>query len=342
MAQRSHGAQLLCKRASGVEKLLQIGQHDRLLRIYHGVQRGRQPFGHRERVSTHNGFACLAAGSKQFLKRRRAWPLGAARGQGVQGQGGAQHAFGVGAALFQRFVVQLVVAGNPQRCLHHLANAAAPRQFFTVLGIAAQRPQRQQRDLGLVLALHAKVGALGQGNQGAQHVGAGFGARQQRMRGEQLRCLCEVTARRILQMQTDEVDDALARTFQFGPQKLAAKVARYLHHALGSLRMQGGELFGPQNAVVNAVRQRALEKRACVVQGQRLRRCFVRTAARHQMADSSSEVRAAGVTLPRSVSLVSNLPSSSSSGCSSPSPRSCARALARSTKSISINRSRHS
>ncbi|MEI2625652.1 MAG: hypothetical protein V9G23_18430 [Giesbergeria sp.] len=49
-------------------------------------------------------------------------------------------------------------------------------QFFAVLRVAAQRPQRQQRDLRFVLALHAKVAALGQGDQLAQQIRAGLGA----------------------------------------------------------------------------------------------------------------------------------------------------------------------
>ena len=257
----------------------------------------------------------------------------------MQGERGAQHAFGVGAALFQGLVFQAVVPGDPERRLHHFADAAAARQLLTVLRVAAQRPQRQQGHLRLLLALHAEVAALGQGNELAQQVGAGLGAREQRVLGQELRRAGKVAARRLLQVQADEVDHALARALQLGAQEFGAEVARDLHQALGCLGVQGGKLLGAQDAVRRAVHQGALEERARVVQGQRVRRLVV--GSRHQMADSSSEARAAGVALPRSVSLVSNLPSPSSSGSAS-SPRSCARALARSTSSISMNRSRHS
>ena len=97
-----------------------------------------------------------------------------------------------------------------------------------------------------------------------------------------------------------------------------------------------------KSALLHAMVQGFLEERARIVQcdggrgGGRSVRHRRRQAA--QMADSSSGSCATGVARPRSVSARSTLPSSSSASSSS-RPRSWARALARSTSSISMNRS---
>ena len=198
-------------------------------------------------------------------------------------QGGANDRFRIGAALLQVFGVQTVAAGQPQRGVHAAGNVAAALKLGAVVGMAAQRPARQQRCLRLVAAVQCKVRAVGQRNQPAQQVRPGLGARQQRMRTQQLRRCSQVAAAFLLQVQADQVDHARTRFFQFGTQKLAAKVARYLHDALGGFFVDGSQRGGVQDAVLQPVGQRFFKKSTAVVQrqcGRRRRHC--RTQPEHR------------------------------------------------------------
>ena len=172
--------------------------------------------------------------------------------------------------------------------------------------------------------------------------------------------LAQVAAGRVFKIQTHEVDDARTGFLQVGAQVLIAEIARNLNHAFGRVSGDLGQFLRAEQAGLNAKLQCFLEIGPGVVARDCCRRdwrrrliggdggCLIRYrrnrvgGARHgvQIADSSSDSRAAGVAWPRSVSPVSTLPSSSSPAASSSArPRSWARALARSTVSISMNRS---
>lgn len=77
--------------------------------------------------------------------------------------------------------------------------------------------------------------------------------------------LVQVAPGGIEQVQADEVDHAVTRLLQLGPQKLAAKVAGNLHHALGRIGIDGGQLVGTNHAMLDAIGQRLFKERAGVV-----------------------------------------------------------------------------
>ena len=275
-----------------------------------------------------------------------------AGGQGLHQETGADDSFCIRPGRLQLVRVQVKLFSQPLGRRDGLGHLAAPRQFGLVFRMAAKRPDGQQRSLCIVVARHAEIAALGHGDQLFEHVGPAFGTRQQRVVAQRHSGLVQIAARGLQQVKADHVDHAVPRFFEFRAQKLASKVPGDLHDALGRIGIDGGKPLCVDDAATHAVGQHLVEERACVVQLQ----CVARWHSagiggfRHglvrrpvQMADSSSDTRAAGVALPRSVSLVSNLPSSSSAGSSASSnPRSKARALARSTSKVSMNRSRHS
>ena len=86
------------------------------------------------------------------------------------------------------------------------------------------------------------------------------------MLAQRLRRSLKVAAAAVLQVQADEVDQAVFCFFQLGAQKLAAKVARNLHHALGRIGADGGQLVSVNDAVLQAVGQCFLKEGALVKQ----------------------------------------------------------------------------
>ena len=222
---------------------------------------------------------------------------------------------------------------------HGLALGQFGLVFGYQRGVGLERPALQHRDVFVLKTaplVHAEVAVLRHAQQRLEHVRTRFGAREQGMVAQQLSRHAQVTAAGELQVQADQVDHALFGFFQLRAQVFGAEVARNLHHAFGGFGAHGGQLVGVQQPVLHAVGQRFGKEGAGVENGNAAGAC---RRWRSQMADSSSASSAAGVALPRSVSLVSKRSSSSSASNSSPVPRSKARALARSTSSISINRS---
>ena len=82
--------------------------------------------------------------------------------------------------------------------------------------MAAQAPAFQHRYLFIAKAasvLHAEVRVLRHGNHGFEHVGAAFGARQQRVITQGKRRAVQVAFAAVMQIQADQIDHALTRFF---------------------------------------------------------------------------------------------------------------------------------
>ena len=78
---------------------------------------------------------------------------------------------------------------------------------------------------------------------------------------------CQVTAAGVFQMEADQIDDAVFGALQLGAQKLGAKVTCNLHHAFGRAGLDFIQFLRVNDAVLHAIYQRFLKKRACVKQG---------------------------------------------------------------------------
>ena len=259
-------------------------------------------------------------------------------------QGGADDGFGLGAGVGQLVIVQPQVVGQPQGGFHELGGVAAACQLGPVVGQRAQGPLGQLRDVNvgeLLAFVHAEVAGLRHDDQPLEHVGAALGARQETVVAQRFGGAAQVTLTAVFEVQAHEVDDAVAGALELGAQELAAEIGGDLHHAFGRAAADVVKLGLVDQAVLHAVLQGFFEERPGVVQ--RDASGWGERGVRHQMADSSSESSTTVVTRPKSVSLVSTLlPSSSSSSSNSGRPDSKARTLARSTSSISVNRSGHS
>ena len=275
---------------------------------------------------------------------------------GAHQQRRAYHRFRVSAGILQIVGIHTQLSRHPDGGLHQRGRVGARGALGEVVVQAAQRPLGEQRDVLVLersMRLHAEVAALGHGDQRLEHVRAALGARQQTVVAQGPGGQVQVAPGRMLQVQAHQVDQPVAGAFQIGTQVLGSEIPRDLYHALGCFLAHGGQLRGPDDAVAHAVLQGLLEEGPLVEQRDglqgRLRRCGRRVHRaigccgwRHQIADSSSSSRAAGVLPPRSVSLVSTRVSSSTASSSSARPWSWARAWARKTSKVSVKRSGHS
>ena len=153
--------------------------------------------------------------------------------------------------------------------MDQLRDLAAFGKLGLVVRQAAQRPFGQLRDVVVceaTLLVHAEVAALRHGDQGFKHVRCAFGTREQAVVAQGLRRLSQVALAAVLQIQADQVDNALAGPFQLGPQELAAEVTCNLHHAFGGFGLYRLELSLIDEAVPQAVSQGLFKKRPRVEQ----------------------------------------------------------------------------